>query len=172
MKIMWYVLGIVALLLIIGGFLLIISAEDFGRPIDFTKPVLHDRPNQYLVCPKDYCADTPHEFSPTYTISAQELRTLFDQALIPEQRLIKIPQNSDGTTSTYQQSSAFFKFPDRITVKFIAIDKSTSSLAIYSRAKYGRRDFDVNKARVKRWIKRLDKQVFEHLAKKQSTGQE
>ena len=159
---MWYALGIIALLVVVGLFLLIISADDFERPIDFTQPVLTKRPNQYLVCPENYCADKPHALAPTYPVSAQELKALLEQALKNEHRLIKIPQSSDGATSTYQQSSAFFKFPDRITVKFIPVDKSTSSLTLYSRAKYGRRDFDVNKARVKRWLKRLDEQVASH----------
>jgi len=170
MKIMLYILGFIALLLVISVVLLILSADNFDRPIDFTEHILTDRPNQYLVCPPDYCADKPNETSPTYPVSAPELKTLLEQALAPEQRLIKIQTSGDETISIYQQSSAFFKFPDRITIKFIPIDKTHASLAIYSRAKYGRRDFDVNKMRVKRWLKRLDKQVFDAVAKKQTTN--
>ncbi len=159
---MWYALGIFAALAVIGFILLIISAEDFSRPIDFTKPILHKRPNQFLACPQGYCADKPHHVVATYPVSVSQLEQLFEQGLAREQRLEHLEQHADSPNKNYQQSSAFFKFPDRITVKFIDLKKGQSSLAIYSRAKYGRRDFDVNKARVKRWLKRLDEQLASH----------
>ena len=165
---MWYIFGFLALIFAISIVLLIMSADDFDRPIDFTKHILRNRPNQYLVCPQNYCPDTPNEISPQYPVSVKELETLLDEALKPEQRLIKIQTTGNEDLAVYQQSSAFFKFPDRITIKFIPIDETHSTLAVYSRAKYGRRDFDVNKLRVKRWFKRLDKQVFEYLAQKQN----
>jgi uncharacterized protein (DUF1499 family) len=54
------------------------------------------------------------------------------------------------------QHSVLLRFPDVITVEFVALDADRSSLAIYSRARYGRGDFGVNRKRVQRWLSRLE----------------
>ena len=47
------------------------------------------------------------------------------------------------------------RFPDLVTVEFVALAPDRSSLALYSRARYGRSDFGVNRRRVLRWLSRL-----------------
>ena len=44
---------------------------------------------------------------------------------------------------------------DPVTVEFVALAPDRSSLALYSRARYGRSDFGVNRGRVLRWLSRL-----------------
>jgi uncharacterized protein (DUF1499 family) len=53
------------------------------------------------------------------------------------------------------QHSAALRFPDVVTVEFVALGADRSSLAVYSRARYGSYDFGVNRRRVLAWLKRL-----------------
>ena len=57
-----------------------------------------------------------------------------------------------GVQFDYVQRSPRFRFPDIITVRFIPVSPSRSTLAIYSRSVYGRRDFGVNEKRVQEWM--------------------
>jgi uncharacterized protein (DUF1499 family) len=57
------------------------------------------------------------------------------------------------------QRSAFFRFPDTITLQVFPLPDGTSTLAIYSQSNYGYGDFGVNKDRVHSWIGLIDAQV-------------
>ena len=64
-------------------------------------------------------------------------------------------QNRATHQYTYIQRSRLFHFPDTINVKLIALPNHQSTIAIYSRSKYGYGDLGVNKKRVQHWIKQL-----------------
>ena len=47
------------------------------------------------------------------------------------------------------------EFPDTIQVDFLSLGENRSTLAIYSRSKYGYSDLGTNRARIERWLSRL-----------------
>ena len=51
-----------------------------------------------------------------------------------------------------EERSALFGFPDTMTVRLFERRDGTSTVAIYSRAHYGKGDFGVNEARVRAWL--------------------
>ena len=55
----------------------------------------------------------------------------------------------------YIQRTALVRYPDSITVRFIALGNNRSTLAIYSRSHYGKSDFGVNEARIRSWLSAL-----------------
>jgi len=122
-------------------------------PFDFKTDLLTDKPNQYLVCPKNYCNAKPNEVSPIFSVSEDTLNHLWQKIPLKEPRtkLIQVHDNY----FFYEQRSKVFKFPDYITVKIIPIDEQHATIAIYSQAKYGYYDFGVNKKRVERWLKKI-----------------
>jgi uncharacterized protein (DUF1499 family) len=71
----------------------------------------------------------------------------------------------DSLMITYVQRSRVFGFPDYITVKAVATEStgegstvgSGAGLIIWSRARYGRSDFGVNRARVEAWLAALER---------------
>ncbi len=66
----------------------------------------------------------------------------------------------DSLMITYVQRSRVFGFPDCLTVKAVAIEstgEAGAGLIIWSRARYGRSDFGVNRARVEAWLAALDR---------------
>ena len=56
--------------------------------------------------------------------------------------------------ATYIQRTKVMAYPDYISVRAVAADGG-AQLHIYSRSRYGRNDFGVNKARVLAWLKKL-----------------
>jgi uncharacterized protein (DUF1499 family) len=54
------------------------------------------------------------------------------------------------------QHTPLLRFPDIVTVEFVALGPDRSSLAIYSHARYGSGDFGTNRKRVLAWLSRLE----------------
>jgi uncharacterized protein (DUF1499 family) len=50
-------------------------------------------------------------------------------------------------------------FPDTIVVRFLDLPDGRSTLAIYSRSRFGESDFGVNHARLERWLGKLTRYV-------------
>lgn len=62
----------------------------------------------------------------------------------------------DAAHVTYIIRSELLKYPDYISVKIDA-EPEESRLWIYSRSRYGQRDFGVNRRRVEAWVEALRK---------------
>ncbi len=123
--------------------------------IDFAQIQPSDRPNRYLVCPQNYCAIPPGRISPVFELSAEDLRNRWETMIGKQPRITALAASADRLQFSYVQRSAVFRFPDTITVRFIPLGASTSTLAVFSRSHYGRSDFGVNRERVGLWIDEL-----------------
>jgi len=138
------------------------SADTTG--VDFATLVRPSSPNTYLVCPKDRCAAKADEEGPAYAVPAAQL---FDQArtfLAAEPRTELVQDQPETLRFVLVQRSAFFRFPDTITIQVFSLPDGGSTLAIYSQSNYGYGDFGVNKDRVRSWIGLLDGQVARRAA--------
>lgn len=123
--------------------------------VDFKHLELTGKPNSYLVCPVDYCDKTPQEYSQTYPVNVDSLKNSWEQMLKTEPRVKLTVSRPETNHYQYVQRSFLFRFPDYIDVEFIPLTSSSSTLAVYSRARYGYSDFGVNKKRVQNWLKKL-----------------
>jgi uncharacterized protein (DUF1499 family) len=133
--------------------------SDLG-PVTFLTLQKTPKPNQALVCPTGFCVSAKIDLeSPTYALSAQELKQRFINALGNEQQIERVDDAQDELKLRYVQRSKLMKFPDTVRIEFIPIDAERSTLAIYSQSQIGHSDMGVNLERVKRWLKYL--QVFE-----------
>ena len=133
------------------------SADTIG--VDFATLVRPSSPNTYLVCPKDRCAATPDEEGPIYAGPAAQLFERARNLLAAEPRTEVVQNQPDVFRLVLVQRSAFFRFPDTITLQAFPLPDGTSTLAIYSQSNYGYGDFGVNKDRVRAWIGLIDAQV-------------
>jgi uncharacterized protein (DUF1499 family) len=122
---------------------------------DFAAPKLTDKPNQYLLCPPDLCGAVAHGQSPVFQVPVEKLHRRWRLMLAALPSVKILAQYDDGRQMDYVQRSARFRFPDIVTVRFIATAPAQSTLAVYSRSVYGRSDFGVNRARVEAWLARL-----------------
>lgn len=107
-----------------------------------------DRPNRYLVCPRDLCRRADAE-SPVFTATVAEQRRALNRLLAQEgaQRL----RDENGQIEV-EVRTPWLRFPDLVTLRPVPMGADRSTVAIYSRSLYGRSDFGVNAARVRSWL--------------------
>jgi uncharacterized protein (DUF1499 family) len=138
------------------------SADTVG--IDFATLVRPSSPNTYLVCPRDRCTAAADEEGPIYAVPAEQLFERARTLLAAEPRTELVQDQPEVLRLVLVQRSAFFRFPDTITLRSFPLPDGGSTLAIYSQSNYGHGDFGVNKDRVRAWIGLIDTQVARHAA--------
>ncbi len=116
--------------------------------VDFAELKLTDKPNQFLMCPPGLCDADPHADSPVFDVSVEQLRERWREVLAVQPRVELLVEDEEGQQFDYVQRSARFRFPDIITVRFISVSSSQSTLAIYSRSIFGKSDLGVNRERI------------------------
>ena len=159
LKVVLGVLGVVAVTVAVIGreaMLTMVFGPADHVAIDFATLALAGRPNQHLVCPEGFCAASPHAASPVFEISATALRDRWMAMIERQPRVTAAHADAAALHYDFVQRSSVFRFPDAITVRFIALDEGRATLAIYSRSYYGHDDFGVNRRRVEAWLAALE----------------
>jgi len=111
--------------------------------------------NGFLACPSGYCSAAAAITSPVFDLPWDRLRDYWMEMISGETRLVRAVA---GTRHyIYIQHSPIFRFPDIVTVELIPLGPSRSSVAVYSRSRYGEYDFHKNRKRVEKWIFLLQK---------------
>lgn len=110
--------------------------------------------NAFLACPAGYCAATALQ-SPVFALPVDQLVEKWTQVIAGEPGVVQVEGQPGAHRIVLIQHTPVLRFPDIITVDFVALAPDRSSLAIYSRARYGRGDFGTNRRRVLRWLDRL-----------------
>lgn len=123
--------------------------------VDFATVDTAGRQNTYLVCPPDLCGQAPDRESPVFALSAIELRNLWFEMIGNQPRIDWIASDEEILQYDFVQRTRLMRFPDSITVRFLALQEGRSTLAIYSRSHYGRSDFGVNQERIEAWLDAL-----------------
>ena len=111
----------------------------------------------FLACPPHYCGAAEAITSPVFDMSWDRLRQYWNEVISGQARVVTVMVDEDAKRSVYIQHSAAFRFPDIITVEFVPLDANRSSIAIFSRSRYGEYDFAKNRKRVERWLVLLQK---------------
>ena len=110
--------------------------------------------NAFLTCPAGYCAATAAS-SPTFKLSVARLAEDWAEMVAGESGVVQITAEPTQHRLVLIQHTMLLRFPDIITVEFVDVAPDRSSLAIYSRSRYGRGDFGTNRRRVERWLSQL-----------------
>lgn len=130
--------------------------------VDPTTSPTSDKPNWYRLVPADSAVDRDPErdgHPPIYDVEAAKLARTFDAAARGEDRVEVLAGSATDGFVTYLQRSYIFGFPDYVSVRFIDLPEGGSTLAIFSRARFGHSDLGVNEKRVARWIDATTKQL-------------
>lgn len=138
------------------------TAADVDRPINFTQSILTSKPNQYLACPADHCGDTPHLVSPVFQVNRDQALDLWDNMMAGKTQFERLNDRDKPDQRQYVERTELMRFPDRISVQFLALSPATSSVAIYSRSKYGYSDLGVNEARVAALMAQFGAKLDQH----------
>jgi hypothetical protein len=131
----------------------VFGSPDLG-PVEFETLARRQTPNDALACPAGFCAARA-DFDPgVYPFGDEELRRRFAAVVLAEPRVVPLYRSDTPgrpVQDRYLQRTRWLSFPDTIDVRFIAIDDSRSTLAIYSRSQIGVGDLGVNLARIRLW---------------------
>lgn len=124
--------------------------------IDLKEMRPSSKPNQYLVAPDGYCRHaSTNRKSPEFDCPPGELMRRFMSVATAAPRVAVLEEDQAGHRVDLIQRSALLRFPDTITAEFIPLDDGRSTLAVYSRSRYGYSDFGVNKKRIEDWLATL-----------------
>ena len=127
--------------------------------IDFATLQRDSVPNQYLLCPKGMCSTDTDGEAPVFDVPIEQLQVAWDEMLAEQPRLQILRRDVTNIQIDYVQRSRLLRFPDLITMRFVPIDDTHSTVAIYSRSVWGKGDMGVNRRRVEEWLARLKAKV-------------
>lgn len=120
-------------------------------PLDFAGFSKTWKPNQFLALPPGFAArQKPDMDSPVFSAPVETVRTAF-LAVITAQPRTTPPREAGGQIETVQRT-ALLRFPDTVTAMPVDLGDGRSSICVFSRSKYGIRDFNVNETRVRQWL--------------------
>lgn len=125
--------------------------------IEFATFTLNWKPNQFLLAPTGLCENAqPHMESPVFNSSPEALLEQFRKVALAAPRVREVADRATPTQTVFVAKSKVFRFPDVIDVMTVPAGDGQSTLAVYSRAQIGVRDFGVNRKRIEDWLSRLN----------------
>jgi uncharacterized protein (DUF1499 family) len=123
-------------------------------PLDFARFRKINRPNQCLALPAGFqSVQKPDIISGVFTAHANDVQDCWLEILRSAPRVSNIRQ-ADGQIEAMQRT-ALIGFPDWITAQAVDLGDGKASICVFSRSKYGMRDFGVNHNRVSQWLAAL-----------------
>jgi uncharacterized protein (DUF1499 family) len=111
----------------------------------------------FLACPSGYCSAAKAIMSPDFDMPWDRLRDYWTEMISGETRVVRAMADLGARRYIYIQHSPIFRFPDIVTVELIPLGPTRSSIAVYSRSRYGKYDFHKNRKRVEKWLFLLQK---------------
>ena len=112
-------------------------------------------PNAFLACPPNYCRTGSAAPSPVLALDAERLYWALVRIVTAAPRVTVVRDDPQHRRIVLIQRSALLRFPDIVIAEVVALGADRSSVALYSRARYGRYDFGVNRRRVEQWLAHL-----------------
>lgn len=94
--------------------------------------------------------------SPIYDANPALISQAFDEFVRRQPRTQRIEGTPETGWMTYVQQSEIMRFPDYISVLFLDLGNGQSTLAVFSRSRYGHSDLGVNAQRVEKWLEPLE----------------
>ena len=139
----------------LGGTSVVIDGSDVDLSVDFANLMPTDRPNRYLMCPRNLCRAESDAVSPEFDVTVSRLLDWWLIMTEAQPRVERLATETKIMQYHFVQRSELFGFPDLITVRFFALGDRRSTLAVYSRSIQGYYDFGTNRARVESWMEEL-----------------
>ena len=117
------------------------------------------KPHSYRVAPLGLSSEHVDATSPVYSANPTLMAKAFDDFVLSQSKTIRIAGSPEEGWMTYVQRSPSLNIPDYISVKFFDLNGGKSTIAVYSRSRYGYSDQGVNEARVNLWVGTLQSLV-------------
>lgn len=155
-----FVIIVIGLLAIAGWGIFTIRTVDHDPAVWHVDPLTvpqSETPNAFRVA-VDELTDQPVQMeAPIYEANAQTIAQAFDAFVMAQPRVERVAGSVNEGWMTYVQRTEQLGFPDYISVRFYDLDDTgTSTIAVYSRSRFGYGDMGVNEARVRSWLTSID----------------
>jgi uncharacterized protein (DUF1499 family) len=138
----------------------------FGNPdlgeVDFMLLKRSKTPNDAVVAPETFerfKALRPELTSPIYEVMPAQLFKAIDERLLAMPETERVSFNETVLVARYVVRTPTIGWPDTVNIKIIPHGPGRSAILASSRAKFGMRDFGVNKARLEALIAGLNEQM-------------
>ena len=99
--------------------------------------------------------DAPDLVIPAFTCDAVRLYAAVREYALAQPRTKLQSESPDENCICFVQRTAYWHFPDDVVAEITALENGDAALMLSSKARYGMKDFGVNRRRVKRWIAAL-----------------
>lgn len=153
---------LIALLYIVVGFERVWSAMA-GKPsseiIQVATIKKTTKPNQYLVCPNDFCDEKSDRISPVFDASVDRLQAVIAEIERNDANFSKVNSDDGDRRQKYIMRSPFWRFPNLISVEYIPLENDQSTIAIYAQAQLGQSDLGANKAFIDQLLSEISSQI-------------
>jgi len=115
--------------------------------------------NHYFVAPEGWSTASPDADCPLFGADWRTVLDALREVALSERRTHVVDNDLVHRRIQFCQRSMIFRFPDDVKVEAIPLSDYSTKLAIYSKSRYGVRDFGVNLRRIKRWLAALELRV-------------
>jgi uncharacterized protein (DUF1499 family) len=136
------------------------ATGEYGVLVDFASLERKASPNQYLVAPDGLTPRAkPDTESPVFSVPPNRLSDAFLAVIAEAPRTTLLNRSADGLHLALVQRTALLRFPDYIDVSIQPAPGEGgdgSTIAIYSRSRFGYSDLGVNRKRVEDWMAALE----------------
>ncbi|MDF3075389.1 MAG: hypothetical protein K0S54_3056 [Alphaproteobacteria bacterium] len=120
---------------------------------DFSRLRLRANRRQYLVAPAGHTADAPHRRAPIFAIPVHKLASDFRLHALDQPGVLLKEVSIDGRKLELAHRTGLLRITTWISAQFLPVDESRSTLAVYSRTRYGSRT--TNQQRIDSWLAAL-----------------
>lgn len=115
-------------------------------------------PNTALVAPAGAAARVDR-VAPVFEAPPERLMQVVAEVAATRPRSALIAGSVEDLHATWRERTAIMGWPDYVSVRAIPAEGGGSTLAIYSRSRFGESDFGVNAARVSSWLALIEERV-------------
>jgi uncharacterized protein (DUF1499 family) len=119
---------------------------------DFKTLKLSWKPNQYLVTPTGWGQARPHRESPVFGRDPAAVYAAIKAVALDQPRVQLLSDDPTRRKLELVQRTRIVRFPDFVSIEVAPVEGQGSTILVYSRAKFGIRDFGVNRRRIDRWL--------------------
>jgi len=142
----------------VGGFFYYVSTITSDPAVWHVDPLTAPtpvKPHSFRMAPPALTNEVVDMPAPVFTANPTLMAKAFDDFVLSQNKTTRIAGSPEEGWMTYIQRSPRWNFPDYISVKFIDLNGGKSTIAIFSRSRFGYSDLGVNKKRVLTWVNTL-----------------
>ncbi|MBB5514938.1 uncharacterized protein (DUF1499 family) [Rubricella aquisinus] len=158
MRVLFMLIAFLIVAAVIGGVVMVRTATDDAtvwhvNPLEAPTPAT---PNSFRVVPvlggQPQSAERVDMEAPIYAANPAIIALALDEFALRQPRTERIAGTPESGWMTYVQRSDLMRYPDYVSVMIFELEDGNSTIALFSRSRFGHGDMGVNGDRMRRWL--------------------